>query len=367
MKYTKSQHTLAASHPRLIPLSTFSPTDHLLLSTLRFTPIITSPGPFTFIFLHATGLQSSTFEPLIATLFDSSIGEKIKEVWAIDAANQGDSAVLNEGKLGVEYSWADGARDVSSVIEQANITGPIILVGHSMGGAQALLTTILHPTLITATIAIEPVAHNAPISTPPSLLLHNTLRKPSSWASRTDTALLALRQKSFYRRWDQRVWDIWLETALHQNHEGGQVRLKTTPIQEAACYLDPHTQSLTFSLLSHMRRPVFYVVGGAARWNTLQSNVDRQEKTPGARTVVVEGGGHLVCVEDVKGTADAMVPFLTEVMDDWTNKSRETQDIDNPQWRERRTQELLDGFRKILEDKIGKDDAAKANITKSML
>ncbi|ODQ49925.1 alpha/beta-hydrolase [Saitoella complicata NRRL Y-17804] len=359
---------MQTSHPRLTPLSTFSPTDHLLLSTLRFIPTTTSPGPFTFIFLHATGLQSSTFEPLIATLFDSSIGRNIKEVWAIDAANQGDSAVLNDGKLGVEYSWADGARDITSVIKQANLTEPIVLVGHSMGGAQALLATILHPTLIHATIALEPVAHNAPISTPPTLLLHNTLRKPSSWPSRTDTSLLSLRQKSFYRRWDQRVWDIWLETALHQNEEGGQVRLKTTPIQEAACYLDPTTQSLTFSLLPHMRRPVLYVVGGAARWNTAQSNVDRQGRTPGARTVVVEGGGHLVCVEDVQGTVDAMVPFLTEVMDDWTENSKQTHNPTNvPQWRERRTQELLDGFRKILEAKIGKDDAAKAKITKSML
>lgn len=59
----------------------------------------------TLVFAHATGYHKEHWEPTIEDLYDviAEAGRdnkvKIRELWAIDAPNHGDAAVLNEEQL----------------------------------------------------------------------------------------------------------------------------------------------------------------------------------------------------------------------------------------------------------------------------
>lgn len=64
----------------------------------------------TLVFAHATGYLKEIWEPTIEHLYDclekgeSSSPVRIRDVWAIDAPNHGDAAVLNEEALEWGYS-----------------------------------------------------------------------------------------------------------------------------------------------------------------------------------------------------------------------------------------------------------------------
>jgi hypothetical protein len=68
-----------------------------------FESHINDPDALTLIFLHATSFHKETWEPTIEQLFHQVSGQKvgghhvkIREAWAIDCPNHGESAMLNE-------------------------------------------------------------------------------------------------------------------------------------------------------------------------------------------------------------------------------------------------------------------------------
>lgn len=69
------------------------------------------PDAFTVIFAHGTGFHKEHWEPTIEDLYTgfrncnhTSKPPKIREIWNIECANHGDSAVLNEEELQWGYS-----------------------------------------------------------------------------------------------------------------------------------------------------------------------------------------------------------------------------------------------------------------------
>ena len=64
------------------------------------------PTAITLIFLHATSFHKETWEPTIERVFRLALSRdsrlhnvKIREAWAIDCPNHGESALLNEKTL----------------------------------------------------------------------------------------------------------------------------------------------------------------------------------------------------------------------------------------------------------------------------
>lgn len=62
------------------------------------------PGAITLILLHATSLHKETWEPTLKRVFnlatkDHHAGVNIREAWAIECPNHGESAMLNETQL----------------------------------------------------------------------------------------------------------------------------------------------------------------------------------------------------------------------------------------------------------------------------
>ena len=88
-------------------------------------------------------------------------------VIAPDLRGHGDSAWA----VGGMYAVADFVLDVANLIEAA-CEGPILLIGHSLGGAIALMYTGIYPERVSKLVAIEG------LGPPPAMIEKLRARKP---------------------------------------------------------------------------------------------------------------------------------------------------------------------------------------------
>ncbi|KAG6835533.1 hypothetical protein H0H93_000463, partial [Arthromyces matolae] len=83
------------------------PNSPFLITAKRYwksgSPYLEDPSALTLVLTHGTGFHKEQWEPTIEELYlilDNSGGSvKICDIWAIDAPNHGDAAVLNENAL----------------------------------------------------------------------------------------------------------------------------------------------------------------------------------------------------------------------------------------------------------------------------
>lgn len=174
--FTTTSHKAAAAFPREHGATNIS-TDQLEIAYQKYTTTSAIPSDFisfNVIFVHGNGMNKSIWKYYVGRLFEYASTAGKREKWAIksmvvmDVAVHGDSALLNKGKLGWVYHWDDGARDINSVVQHEqkssgdftqDPTHRNILVGHSLGGYQALFAIILQPCLYDLAFTIDPVAY----------------------------------------------------------------------------------------------------------------------------------------------------------------------------------------------------------------
>lgn len=220
---------------------------------------------------------------------------------------------------------------------------------------------MLHPRLLQSLVLIEPPM--APIGITKGGLgtvKASTFRK-DLWPSR-ETARTAMLQKPYYRRWDPRVFNRWIEhglrdtpTTLHP--QPGAVTLTTTKSQEIATYLRPLYEiqrdasgtcrpdklaypdldpsklapdsvgynpgvEFVWQNLPTVRPTALYIIGGASHLGTSELQELRLARTGtgvggnggagagGTGHVTIPNGGHLLPMEMVERTAVAAVEWL---------------------------------------------------------
>ena len=92
------------------------------------------------VLLHGGGYSGLTWGPMAKTLKDSVRCR----IWALDLRGHGDTVFADEDEEKV-LEAERMAEDISAVIShlvasQGGLTGPVVIVGHSMGGALAVHT-----------------------------------------------------------------------------------------------------------------------------------------------------------------------------------------------------------------------------------
>ncbi|EQL04023.1 hypothetical protein OCS_00270 [Ophiocordyceps sinensis CO18] len=116
------EHVIGASHMREYPCATANSQDEkLLLHVKQYVPRDNaSPrrGDLTVIGAHANGFPKELYEPLWDDFYHQAkhSGVRIRAIWISDAAWQGRSGLLNQGKLGNDPSWHDYSRDMLQLI-----------------------------------------------------------------------------------------------------------------------------------------------------------------------------------------------------------------------------------------------------------
>ncbi|CAN5437135.1 alpha/beta hydrolase [soil metagenome] len=102
-------------------------------------------GP-TLLIAHATGFCAGAYRPLAARLAEHF------HVWAVDFRAHGDSTAPDTGDL----TWRGMADDVLAVAEVLD-DGPLLAVGHSMGGACLVAAELRSPGTLRQAYLFEPI------------------------------------------------------------------------------------------------------------------------------------------------------------------------------------------------------------------
>ncbi|OJI89979.1 hypothetical protein ASPTUDRAFT_25575 [Aspergillus tubingensis CBS 134.48] len=248
--FNVTEHVIQAQYIREYPRTTYPQDAPVKLRIKKYTPKSNQnpqEGDITIIGAHGVGFLKELYEPLWDDLLARSKkdGFRIRAIWIADCANQGASGVQNENIMGNETSWFDHARDLLHMINhfREDMPRPIMGVGHSAGGSQLILLSLMHPRLFSSLTLLDPylIPDNRDVNA--LTLFYLTATRRDIWSSRKEAERFIRRA---LRSWDPRVLDRWvhygfrnLPTAIYPevNKDNGDdevpVTLTTTKHQEA--------------------------------------------------------------------------------------------------------------------------------------
>ncbi|EJS41696.1 YOR084W [Saccharomyces arboricola H-6] len=317
--FNKETKTCSASWPRT-PQSTLCATDRLELVYDVYTNADQGHHPcassLNLVFLHGSGMSRVVWEYYLPRLThaDPEGNYAIHKIVLIDQATHGDSGVLNRGKLGTNFNWIDGGRDALKIAAQ-ELGGydkrPAInvVIGHSMGGFQALVCDVLQPSLFHLLILIEPVVVTRQPSTvvPPDFPqipenLYNSLRLKTrdSFGSESEYVRYMKNDSFFTNAHDQilqRIIDFERIQAPSLGGDGS-VRTKMDQAQNLLCYMN--MQSFAPFLISNVKfvdKRAIHIVGARSNWCPPENQLFLQKTLQNYHLDVISGGSHLVNIE----------------------------------------------------------------------
>lgn len=245
---------------------------------------------------------------------------------------------------------------------------PIIGVGHSMGACQIANLALMHPSLFSTLVLIEPGIMRY-------LTIERNWMTAKASADRRDVwpnkgaAVASLRAKSLYQKWDPRVFERFqqhglrdLPTLLYPEHGGSEVTLTTPRYQEVFAYMrlstatsgypQPYAQPdqrtaldfdhsadqispfycpspvMTFHQLPHLRPSVLYIIGNNVHSTAADAAKDRLANTgkgvggsggvdSGRVQSITLDGSHLLPLENVRTTAEKASYWVTKEIQRW--------------------------------------------------
>ncbi|KAF2179125.1 alpha/beta-hydrolase [Zopfia rhizophila CBS 207.26] len=357
------EHVIPCQHIRGYPHAAKDPTAVLRLAIKEYAPKEIVDGAtqaVTIIAAHANGIPKETYEPLWEALRIRLTG-RLKAIWIADCSHQGASGILNENVQGDDPNWFDHSRDLLAMVNhfRDSIKPPIVGIAHSMGCAQLVQLSHIHPRLFQSLVLIEPVIQEHFPPGPNAALLASY--KPDLWNS-LEEAQSYFQNNKFYKTWDDRALNLYLQyglrktpTALFPDAPPGSVTLRTTKHQEAWSYvrssfsplppdglLDEQERLTTGDLNSSQATYLFHraepglafhslpylqpsVLWVFAKQSYINKSDDQEEKvsrtgtavrSSGGResgaveTVVIDRAGHLLPLEKIEETADMIAPYI---------------------------------------------------------
>ncbi|KAK1728666.1 hypothetical protein CaCOL14_000134 [Colletotrichum acutatum] len=389
------EHVLDGSHIREFPRAlSRSQDDVLKLAVKEYIPKDNpnpKPGDVTIIGAHANGFPKELYEALWQDLHAQSLLPtstfRIRSIIIADAAWQGRSSSLNEPLLGNDPGWFDHPRDLLHLINTLRPPRPLLGVGHSFGGNAIANVALINPRLFSGVVLLDPViskwSSNAKgtIAASPAAA---SARRRDLWPSREE-ARKAFLKSPFYRGWDERVFEAWMDhglrdvpTQLYPSTSSTKtpitkesVTLATTKHQEVFTYfrpswhaydssgtqlvnpdlvpdLDPalNERYYTFPVyrsegastlirLPHLRPSCLYVFGGASDLSTPELRDEKMRLTGTGvggsggvargrvKEVTLEGGGHLFPMEVPGVSAKLTAEWIEKVMGEWRVEQEE--------------------------------------------
>ncbi|KAH8676546.1 Alpha/beta hydrolase family-domain-containing protein [Tricladium varicosporioides] len=366
------EHSVPCQHIREYPGGVKKGNTSLSLAIKEYIPLNNLnavEGSITIIATHAIGFPKEIYEPLWEDLVRQN-SVKIRGIWFADCSHHGASGVMNELALGDDPHWFDHSRDLLNMVNifRDRIVQPVFGVGHSMGTAQLVRLSIIHPSLFQGLVLYEPVIQNC---LPPGFnaALPSTFRK-DVWPSK-EKAAASVTRSPFFQSFDPRATAKYLEfgfrkipTALYPGATDkvleGSVTLATTKAQEAWSYcratfdplptnsFDPFEQLISPELdttqeesqlvfvrpeslhafldLPHLRPSVLWVYGEDSPLNSQELQNEKLKLTGigrggsgGAKAgrvkqAVIKDAAHLAPFEKVTESANVISAWLKQEM-----------------------------------------------------
>jgi pimeloyl-ACP methyl ester carboxylesterase len=234
-------------------------------------------GPPLFI-CHATGFCGGAYSPLAAEL-----GERFR-VWAVDLRGHGRAGSPGDG----DFAYTSSASDLLWLIARL-AGGRAHLVGHSMGGAVALLAARDGSELIAGVYAYEPavLAADSDLGERNVVFANEIRRRREVFSSRSE-ALAAFAGKLPYRRLRADALACFVEHGL-EDLSDGTVRLRCRAEVEASSY---ESNDVRAEDLADMGVPVTIACGGGDEFDAGLVPPPLARVLPDARLIVHEHLGH---------------------------------------------------------------------------
>ncbi len=163
-----------------------------------------------------------------------------------------------------KYDWRHQAEDLVELVRAAAEV-PVDVVGHSMGGAIAVLAAAEHPGLFRSLALFEPIIFVAERLTPmdpeANPLVSQARRRKASFSS-VEECRQRLGAKPPYSCWSAEAFEIYLESALLPDPESGEggVVLACPPEVEATNYICGALHD-GYDKLASLRQPVLLMQG----------------------------------------------------------------------------------------------------------
>ncbi|KAM5360495.1 hypothetical protein ACJZ2D_013724 [Fusarium nematophilum] len=396
------EHTIEASYIREYARATsHSQDERLWLHVKQYTPK-DNPNP---------QKGDELYEPLWEDFYREAKSRnlRIRSIWIADTAWQGQSGIINKDSLGNDPSWLDYARDILQMINTFRPPPPIMAMGHSFGANALTNVALLHPRLLTSLVLLDPViSHFA--STP-----ETTSRGPAGismyrrevWPSRAEAAA-AFGRSPFYKTWDPRVLERWVDYGVTSVPGKDEVTLTTTKHQEVFTFLRPSWDAYdaegkrllrpelvpdlnpnlnsrwptypvyrpegpnTVTRLPHVRPSVLYVFGGKSNISPPELQAEKMTLTGSGvggsggeakgrvKKVVGEENGHLVPMEDPLFCARAAADWIQAEVERWWVEERKYEE-----WTRKSTEEkttLSEEFIKHVGKPGGRGGKDKAKV-----
>jgi len=191
------------------------------------------------------------------------------------------------------YAMADLAADAAGLIEALEL-GPVIFVGLSIGGMIAQQLALDRPDLLRA------------------MVLSNTAARmgdPAMWRDRID----AIRARGLSSM-EGAILDRWFGPAFRRTEDTALwgAMLARTPEEGYLGCCEAIAATDLAARLPALRLPVLAIAGRDDGASPPELVASTAHAIPGAELRILDGVGHLPCVEDPAAHAAALVPFLKE-------------------------------------------------------
>ncbi|KAJ7671263.1 Alpha/beta hydrolase fold-1 [Mycena polygramma] len=312
----------------------------LFLTAKRYwctsSPHLNDPDAFTLILAHGTGFHKELYEPTIEDLYGlvPADGPKIREVWAIDAPNHGDAAVLNEESLQAGYEpvfgWQEYARGLHAFLAGLGTgvdvdfrTRRLVLVGHSMAATSIVLALSYQPKLNPQCLIMVDMTgmHDDAVPALMKFLTEGAMQRRDVWPSREE-AYRSMKARPPWKAWDDRVLKLYVEFGLlalptleYPDKKG--VTFKCTRRQETATYRDGLGVAVGYRLTAFavQRVPTHFIYGAVDDYLSRAVQDEFLANAVGgdrniASLVRIPGAGHLVVQTHSKDLAKALLEVL---------------------------------------------------------
>ncbi|KAF9238987.1 Alpha/Beta hydrolase protein [Melanogaster broomeanus] len=302
-----------------------------------------STAGITLFLAHANGFPKEIWETMLRSLLDSPAGYMVDEVWAWEAVQHGDSALINAHNLSGIFEWLDNSRDIANFLlsylpedvemealparlkrlpesisesrkEHGYRARKMVVVGHSFGGCTSLRAALDFPKLFSSIILVDPVIIQ-PYQYAPDYLYHMVLgafSRRDRWPSREE-ALQLFKKSPFFSTWNPEVLQLYVDHGLTDDPHGG-VKLKMSGLHEGLSFANNMAPWEMWELLDTVDEAI------TLRWVVPKKGITGEEATrarvwrrpANSSNVVFTSSGHLIVQEAPVELALDVSQFLVQ-------------------------------------------------------
>lgn len=282
-----------------------------------------SASKLNILFMHGAQYTKEGWYYWIDRCFEQ-FGSSLDKCIAFDHVHHGESASLNESKVGYFIPWDDLGRDAACVIRECIRKGeihrdaPVIVIAHSMSGTAAMALSVFEPSLISAMVLIDPVWMGHELGSKSTDALSGKFgRMAYSSYKRTKDSFSSIQEykeymenKSVYAGIHPRIRKDIIDN-LWRAGPNNSIRVKMSRTnQSAAYYSGLSAVGVGESLVRRVRTPTFVLHGDIADFNPVDNNLSLAETIPGAERHEIGNSGHLVCYTHPDESFAAVKGFL---------------------------------------------------------